>query len=164
METRAALLAALLAAGAALVACSDDGGAPSDPSNAGSAGAASASCSGEFDEYAPGMSKPASPGSLTLRLEDANPAPPGFGTNVWTLLVLDENEDPVTGALVHATPYMPAHTHGSAEVVVEEQGDGEYHLEPVVLNMPGVWEIAIDVTPPGGESSEALFTFCVPEL
>ena len=70
----------------------------------------------------------------------------------------------IADAVVHATPYMPAHTHGSAEVVVEEQGNGEYRLEPVVLNMPGVWEIAIDVTPPGGESSEALFTFCVPEL
>ncbi len=163
MKSQAAHWAALFAVGVAFVACSD-GAEPSDPSNAGSAGASSASCSGEFDEYAPGMSKSARPGSLTLRLEDANPAPPGFGSNVWTLLVLDENDEPVTHALVQATPYMPAHTHGSAEVVVEEQGEGEYRLEPVVLNMPGVWEIAIDVTPPDGEVSEALFTFCVPEL
>lgn len=154
----------MLVAGAILAACSDDGAGPSDASNAGSAGAGAESCSGDFDEYAPGMSKAADPGELTLRLEDANPAPPGFGTNVWTLLVLDENDAPVTGASVQATPYMPAHTHGSAEVVVEERGEGEYRLEPVVLNMPGVWEVAIDVTPVDGERSEALFRFCVPEL
>lgn len=145
-----------------IAACSDDRAEPGDPSSAGSAGAG-AECSGEFDEYMPGMSKQASPGALTLRLADANPAPPGFGTNAWTLLVLDENDEPVTGATVHATPYMPAHTHGSAEVVVEERGDGEYRLEPVVLNMPGLWEVAIEVTPADGEPSEALFSFCVPE-
>jgi hypothetical protein len=109
------------------------------------------------------MSKTANPGGLTLSLEDANPAPPGFGSNVWTLRVLDADGEPMAGAVVHATPYMPAHTHGSAEVVVEDQGNGEYRLSPVVLNMPGVWEVAIDVLPPAGAQSEALFAFCVPE-
>ena len=75
----------MAAAGVLFAACSDSA-EPGDPSSAGSAGSA-ATCSGEFDEYAPGMSKEASPGALTLRLADANPAPPGFGTNAWILLV-----------------------------------------------------------------------------
>jgi hypothetical protein len=162
MLSRATRLAASSVTVLALVRCAANDAPPNDGA-AGAAGASSTECSGDFDEYAPGMSKAANPGSLTLSLEDANPAPPGFGSNEWTLRVLDAEGEPVAGAVVHATPYMPAHTHGTAEVVVEDQGDGVYRLSPVVLNMPGVWEVAIDVQPPEGTLSEALFAFCVPE-
>jgi hypothetical protein len=58
---------------------------------------------------------------------------------------------------------MPKHQHGSAEVVVEEQGDGKYQLSPIELIMPGVWEVPLRVTPVDGAASETTFRFCIAE-
>ena len=126
--------------------------------------ASAAECSGDFDRFETGLTKQAAPQQLNIELAAAEPAPPAVRSdNAWRLRVTDEGGAAVTGAELFATPYMPEHQHGSAEVIVSELGAGEYELGPIELIMPGVWEIPVTVTPPGGETSEASFRFCIAE-
>jgi hypothetical protein len=121
-------------------------------------------CSGDFDRFETGLTKQAAPQRLSIELAAAEPTPPAVRSdNAWRLRVTDEDGAAVTGAELFATPYMPEHQHGSAEVVVSELGAGEYELAPLELIMPGVWEVPVTVTPPGGETSEATFRFCIAE-
>jgi hypothetical protein len=121
-------------------------------------------CAGDFDTYEAGMSREAEPGEVTVELLDSQPAPPAVRKdNVWRLRLSDREGLPVLGAELLVTPYMPKHQHGSAEVVVEELGEGEYRLSPLELIMPGVWEIPVSITPPDGETSEVTFRFCIAE-
>jgi hypothetical protein len=125
---------------------------------------AAAECSGEFDLFAVGLTKQAAPQRLSVEIAAAEPAPPTVRSdNAWRLRVTDEDGAAVTGAELFATPYMPEHQHGSAEVIVSELAAGEYELAPIELIMPGVWEIPITVTPPAGVTSEAIFRFCIAE-
>jgi hypothetical protein len=121
-------------------------------------------CSGQFDRFEAGLTKQAAPQQLSIELAAAEPAPPAVRSdNAWRLRVTDADGAAVTGAELFATPYMPEHQHGSAEVIVTELGGGEYQLAPIELIMPGVWDIPVTVTPAGGETSEASFRFCIAE-
>ncbi len=122
-------------------------------------------CTGDFDTYEAGMNRQAQPGAITVELEESDPAPPVVRKdNVWWLRLSDAEGEPLLNAELLVTPYMPKHQHGSAEVVVEELGDGRYKLSPIELIMPGVWEIPVSITPPDGETSEMTFRFCIAEL
>ncbi len=110
------------------------------------------------------MTKLAAPGDITVELSDADPSPPVVRRdNIWWLKLTDADGNAVSGAEVVASPYMPKHQHGSAEVVVEEQGEGKYQLSPIELIMPGVWEIPLSVTPADSATSETTFRFCIAE-
>ena len=126
--------------------------------------AGSSECSGDFDMYEAGMSRQAEPGAVTVELVEADPAPPVVRSdNTWWLKLTDSEREPLLGAKLVVTPFMPKHQHGSAEVVVEELGDGQYKLSPIELIMPGVWEIPMSITPADGETSEMTFRFCIAE-
>jgi MYXO-CTERM domain-containing protein len=121
-------------------------------------------CTGDFDTFEPGMSKRALPGNITVELTEAAPSPPVVRSdNTWWLKLTDADGAAVSGAQLVASPYMPKHQHGSAEVVVEEQSEGAYQLSPIELIMPGVWEIPLSVTPAGEAASETTFRFCIAE-
>jgi hypothetical protein len=123
-----------------------------------------AECAGEFDQLEAGMIKRASPLPLSIELVSAEPSPPAVRSdNAWRLRLTDANQAVVTGAELVATPYMPAHQHGGAEVLVTELGDGEYELSPIELIMPGVWEMPLAVTPIDGATCETTFRFCIAE-
>jgi len=148
----ALLVSALLAC-----ACSDQ------TSHHQPASGVSQECTGDFDAFAPGMTKLAEPGQVMVELSDADPSPPVVRRdNIWWLKLTDAEGSPLTGAQVVASPYMPKHQHGSAEVLVEEQAEGQYQLSPIELIMPGVWEVPVTITA-AGEESEALFRFCIAE-
>jgi YtkA-like len=121
-------------------------------------------CSGDFDAFEPGMTKQTASGAITVELKDAEPSPPVVRSdNVWWLELTDADGAPLTGAEIVASPYMPKHQHGSAEVVVDEQGEGAYRLSPIELVMPGVWEIPVSLTLPDGTAGEVTFRFCIAE-
>jgi MYXO-CTERM domain-containing protein len=121
-------------------------------------------CTGDFDVFEPGMTQLAEPGEITVELTNAEPSPPVVRRdNVWWLTLTDTDGNPISSATLLASPYMPKHQHGSAEVVVEDLGEGEYRLSPIELIMPGVWEIPLSVTPADGEASETSFRFCIAE-
>ena len=154
MATHRSFLTLLLLLGGCADATPDGSDAPADGSE----------CTGDFDTYQAGMTRQAEPGPVTVELARSEPAPPVVRSdNVWWLRLSDEAGEPVLGAELLVTPYMPKHQHGSAEVVVEELGDGEYKLSPIELVMPGVWEIPVSITPADGDTSEVTFRFCIAE-
>jgi hypothetical protein len=145
---------AILAAG--FFACGDSGGAAPD---------AAYSCDIEDrdDTFAVGLEKVAGTG-LRVQLLSAVPAPPARGDNTWQFRLLDAAAQPIAGASIEVTPFMPDHRHGSSIVaVVSEQAEvGVYEVTPINLWMPGLWEVTFDVTPAGGTTDEVVFRFCIP--
>lgn len=78
----------------------------------------------------------------------ADPDPPVSGQNKVTMELKNADDgSPVTGAEVEVEPWMPGHGHGSPEVPeVSEEGGGKYLITNILYNMPGDWELRIDIT------------------
>lgn len=147
-------------AAASLVACSsDDDGASSG--GGGPKTATGCAADDRKDIYTAGLAKPA--GAMSVRLVESRPGPPVKGTNAMTIEVVDAGGQPVDGATLTVTPWMPDHAHGSAlKPVVSALGGGRYAVEKVYLSMAGLWQIKIAVQAPGGGAiEEATFQFCL---
>src|SRR5437870_2414280 len=70
----------------------------------------SSECSGDFDMYEAGMSRQAEPGAVTVVLVESDPAPPVVRSdNTWWLKLTDSEGEPVLGAQLLVTPFMPKH-------------------------------------------------------
>jgi hypothetical protein len=115
------------------------------------------------DVYEPGMSL-TSPAGHRVILVEAEPDALARYDNRWTVEIRDAADAPRDDATLVATPWMPAHGHGSTkEVVVTPAGSGgRYELDPIYITMPGLWEVEIDVTV-GDEAGAVTFAFCVPQ-
>jgi hypothetical protein len=119
------------------------------------------------DTFVVGLEKVGTGGMLDFKMMSAEPAPPMRGDNVWVMQINAMSSgtvgNPVTGASMTATPFMPSHQHGSpiAVVVTPMANAGQYKLDPVNLWMPGVWETTLAVSTPGG-SDNVMFRFCIP--
>ncbi len=144
---------------ATTMACSgdDDGGG----STSGAPPPTGCAADTRKDIYTAGLSKPA--GTWSVKLLESRPGPPIKGTNAMTIEILDAGGQPVDGATVTVTPWMPDHAHGSAvKPVVTPLGDGKYDIDKVYLAMAGLWQIKVSVQPPGGGPlEEATFQFCL---
>jgi hypothetical protein len=103
-----------------------------------------------------GCGDAASGGSeLTLRADDGpfegtlriEPSPPHVGQHHVVLMLSEDPEtgEPLEGATVTLSPWMPAHGHGSTDVEAVEDGPGVYVAENVWLNMPGIWDLRVHV-------------------
>src|SRR5438128_2494840 len=99
--------------GFSLLACSSDDDAAA---TSGQSPANNCTADNRKEAFSAGMSKPA--GTLKIQLAAAAPAPPAKGTNELTIEVLDSAGNPVDGATVTVTPFMPDHGHGSAVVPI----------------------------------------------
>jgi hypothetical protein len=150
---RAACVATCLAL-CAPASCGDEKPGPSDTD-------AADSCTGEGDSYKVGLSKTSNAASFTVELVDANPAPPGVGTNAWKLRLKDGGGNAVVGAIVNINLYMPKHRHAPAGTVGADRGDGAYDVTDLNLVMPGLFDVTIEVTAPGHMTDSAQFQFCV---
>ena len=113
----------------------------------------------EVDVYADGLMKMGHEGNFHVMLMAANPAPPDVGENTWTIRVVDTDDNPIDGAKVTVTPFMPAHGHGTspADYTGTFTEDGTYEVGPFDLFMPGVWETTVKVE--GDVEDMAKFTF-----
>lgn len=113
------------------------------------------------DVYTAGLSKPA--GSFSVKLVESRPGPPIKGTNAMSLEIVDAGGQPVDGATITITPWMPDHAHGSAvKPVVTPMGSGKYEVEQVYLAMAGLWQVKVAIQPPGGGPlQETMFQFCL---
>ena len=158
MRTLLVFSVALLmtAAGAACSGDDEDGGDTQNPPPA-----TGCAADGRKDVYTAGLSKPA--GSFSVKLVESRPGPPIKGTNAMTLEVLDASGQPLDGATITVTPWMPDHAHGSAvKPEVTPLGGGKYDVEKVYLAMAGLWQIKIAVQPPGATTlEETMFQFCL---
>ncbi len=110
--------------------------------------------------YTAGMKQPGDGNKLSFQLVSSDPGPPLRGTNTWEVKLLDGSGQPVTGATITVTPYMPEHGHGS-QVVPTVAADGDqYEITNLYLFMPGLWKITLQATS-GATTDTAAFTFCV---
>lgn len=140
-----------------LSACSSDGGSTSSTSSG-----QTTACDADTrkDVYTSGLTKTA--GTYQVKLLEAKPGPPQKGTNELMLEVMDASNNPVDGATLTVTPFMPDHGHGSAVVpVVSALGSGKYSVTKVYLAMAGLWKLTVSVQMPGGAMQETAFQFCL---
>ncbi len=113
--------------------------------------------------YAVGLSGSSADGAVTITFVDADPAPPAKGNNTWTVTIEDAAGDPIGGATIETTAYMPDHGHTSPikPAATSLDDKGTYQIDPVNLFMPGIWEVTLTVTPTGGTAEAVKFTFCI---
>lgn len=120
------------------------------------------------DTFVAGLEKPGVGGALDFQLMSADPAPPQRGDNTWVLKVSalagGVVGNPVAGAVMTVTPFMPDHQHGTPITVqIQPMTEvGQYKLTPVNLWMPGLWETTINVTSGGGATDKVVYKFCIP--
>jgi len=119
------------------------------------------------DTFHVGLEKMGAMGALDFQMMSVDPAPPARGNNTWVVQVNAMQAgvvgNPVDGASLVVTPFMPAHQHGTPiPVGITPAGQpGQYTLTPVNLWMPGVWETTIQVTS-GSTTDSAVYKFCIP--
>jgi YtkA-like len=158
MRSRLVLSMVVVVAGLA-AACS--GGDDDEKGSSGAPPASGCAADNRKDTYAAGMSKTA--GSLSVKLVESKPGPPIKGTNAMTFEVRDTAGQPVDGATLTVTPWMPDHAHGTpTKPVVTPAGGGVYNVEKIYLPMAGLWQIKVAVQPAGGGPlQETTFQFCL---
>ena len=83
------------------------------------------------------------------------------GANAVDVVVRDKSGKSVEGAELTVTPLLPATGQGVWEKpVVTVKGAGKYHIQNIVTNMTGRWELKIDVRK-GTLKDRAVFSFDV---
>jgi hypothetical protein len=116
-------------------------------------------CDGEGVRDAAGSEGSLDHGTVTIL--DTVPALASAGDNRWHVRITDTTGEPVAGASVALTAFMPVHGHASPKVALsEDEGDGSYLLAPVALSMPGVWLVDVMVESDAADG-RATFSICV---
>jgi len=89
-------------------------------------------------------------GAFRVNLASAPAAVPVRGKNQLELRVMRvDSGDGAEGLKLTMLPFMPAMGHGSPAVPdVFDRGDGHYHVDDVVLTMPGLWELQTTIEAP----------------
>jgi len=120
-------------------------------------------CASDAASEADGQLRPQiGPFDGTLTIE---PNPPHVGEH-RVVITLDERgsephgSEPLEGANVKLSPWMPAHGHGSTDVEAIEEAPGVYVAQDVWLNMPGIWDLRVRVE--ADELGELTATFEIP--
>ncbi|MEE2828634.1 MAG: FixH family protein [Myxococcota bacterium] len=130
------------------------------PSNGGGG-----SLCGDEDRAEPfeaGTTRDGENGTLSFRVDGADPGPPDLNENDWTVTVLDADGSPVDGCTVEVAPWMPDHGHGSDGVVGSATGEpGQYLLESIDFIMPGFWSVDVQADCGGSGSDHAPFPICI---
>ena len=157
------IVVACACAAACSSASSSSGGlATSDGGTAGDDAAITCENDARAETYTANMKKAGKSGLFTFVLVAGDPAPPGKGTNTWTLKVLDASNAAVPSTTVSIKLFMPDHGHGSSIVPHSTpQPDGSYQITPLFFFMPGLWQVTFTAQGAAGADS-AVFTFCVP--
>ncbi len=103
--------------------------------------------------------KDAAEGELTVQAT-LSPSTPKVGVHTMEVHVLRAGQ-PVEGAVITVTPFMPEHGHGSTDTPhVIESGGGVYRATPVTFIMSGTWEVTVDAKA-GSARGRHVFTYSV---
>jgi hypothetical protein len=115
--------------------------------------------------YAPGMSVMGSQATLTFRLLESEPAPPGKGHNVMSFEVVSEDGSAPPSILLKASLKMPDHGHPTPEQPIVHEDGGRYTIDPVYMFMPGVWRLDLTALAADGDAGAAIdgaaLFFCI---
>jgi hypothetical protein len=175
MRMLTVLFVAVVAAG-----CSSTSNAPAGPADGGGTDVpvGTVSCAndpmadsgiGPIDPVTLPASTPGASGALTFALVGPmNPNPPVQGPNSWTVKITDSTGKAVTDASVtfpktpvNLNPWMPRMKHGSAEAMVNNNGDGTYTIPNLYFSMGGIWQLVVNAQT-GATTDSVTYTFCVP--
>jgi hypothetical protein len=117
------------------------------------------------DTFTVGLEKAGVSGAVDFKLMSIAPAPAVRGNNTWIVQLNSMASgvvgSPMDGASISASPFMPAHQHGSpiTPAVSATGTPGEYMITPINLWMPGVWQTTLTVT--SGTADRTVYSFCV---
>lgn len=117
------------------------------------------------DTFTVGLEKAGVNGAVDFKLMSIDPAPAVRGNNTWIVqlnsMVSGVVGSPMDGATISASPFMPAHQHGSpiTPTISATGTPGEYMITPINLWMPGVWQTTLTVT--SGTADRTVYSFCV---
>ncbi len=123
--------------------------------------ACSAACTSSFPA-APLMTMMSTSGTLRVAVRSEPTQPPELGTSNWSYTITNaETDKPVDGLSIAVVPWMPAMGHGTSTVPqVTEQGDGVYHVDEVVLFMPGQWDLRTAIS--GADKDDLVVSVDIP--
>jgi len=114
------------------------------------------------DTYVANLAKTSFSGKVRATLMSSEPGPPARGNNTWKIQIATEGGDPISGAPITVTPFMPDHGHGTSVIPTITPGEnGTYDVVPVNLFMPGVWRITISKITNAGPGDDVVFFFCI---
>ncbi len=123
--------------------------------------------SGRGDIYTVGLEHPGAAGVFDFKLMTATPAPPARLFNSWVVQVNAMSGgvvgEPVSGATIRVSPYMPDHQHGPGgyRPIIEPMPEaGQYKIDQINTWMPGYWEITIDAEA-GDAHDTVIYKFCI---
>jgi len=117
----------------------------------------------EYVMFMAGVSGTTANAAYTVTITGAQPMRLMHGENTWQLTVADADGSAVEGATVVVTPDMPDHGHGTMpETFTATAGaePGAYSVGPIPLQMAGVWQFSVEVTPAEGDADTAVLSFC----
>jgi hypothetical protein len=135
-------------------------GAP--PPDDGSQGLVPGDCGGRGLRFSTPLRGESEAGTVSLEIERAEPARIQVLDNDWTLSLRDAAEGEITGASLQVRPWMVEHNHASLKAcLVDELGGGRYRAAPIHLQMPGLWEVRVEIAAPDAPVDRVLFEFCV---
>ena len=146
-----------------VAACSDSGSGGVDADD----GSYNCATETRADTFVVGLEKQGTGGALDFKLMTATPAPPMRNDNTWVLQINSMAAgvvgNPMSGASLTVTPFMPDHQHGTPiEVKIMPLATaGQYQLSPVNMWMPGLWETTITATSTTASDS-TVYRFCIP--
>ena len=87
-----------------------------------------------------------------------SPQPPAVGLAAAQLSFTDLNGSAATGLALAVVPWMPAHGHGtSVDPTVTETTPGTFVADPLVLFMPGSWELRLTTSGSVDDTAKAVF-------
>lgn len=120
------------------------------------------------DTFTVGLEKQGVAGLADFKLMSIDPAPAIRGDNTWVLQINSMASgvvgNPLVGATISTSPFMPAHQHGSPKTAVAtpvgDGSSGQYTITPINLWMPGVWQTTFTVTS-GSDTDRATYSFCI---
>ena len=158
MPYRARLFPLVIAA----ISC---GGKDTDSSAGSWGGDRPVDCGGDPVDIRPGLSVRCESGDCSVQVVSTDPAPPDRGDNTWTLNVLDAGNEAMPITQLQASPFMPAHNHGTspADHVGVSTDQITWTVGPFDLFMPGLWElrVAVQLDESGDAERQAIIPFCV---
>ena len=99
-----------------------------------------------------GHSETSSPLQISLEASEIM-----LGTDSVTLLVTNQQGEPVSNAMVYITIRMPAMDHGESAYPAAEIGEGWYRATDVSLGMVGEWIVRAEVIRTGRSPSSETF-------
>jgi hypothetical protein len=119
-------------------------------------------CAGRGQSFGAPLRGESETGAFSLEVEQAEPALMQVTDNEWTLNLRRADGAEVSGAALQIRPWMVEHNHASLKAcVVDELGGGRYSAAPIHLQMPGLWEVRVEIAAPDAQPDRVLFEFCV---